>query len=430
MFSVGGLTGGFTPSLIDQQKEDQISKLIDGLFINKENIDIAFDIAKTMESVTLHFMLSDICNAYLKLGTEEGCRKAYKVAQYKEQQRADVRKLFDSIIETCIQIRTPNSIVLAEEIYEDNSKCLALSSHKNDFHMAKAQLEYDYETEVELKKKKSKELDTVFISEEKPVSSVSNIKSLSASLNSSDIQEIRSKDVPLPITEEYIKKSIFYLLQSGELEALCIHLGSLDSLQKSKYFSSTMKFETSWARGEEEMTPLQYACFLGNIDGVKLLIENGASVNDFRNTSDSTQRGSLHFAIDADHFDIALLLLSKGAKDRVASSDTFHAFRKYQLPEEWGGSWTCLSALHMAIIKNSHEVTRELLRTGDAKILVKASGVNSPLHLAARGGDEEMTKLLLSSGANATLNLKDNFGKTPKQVAASKKHDHLLTLLS
>lgn len=90
MFSVGGLTGGFTPSLIDQEKENQISKLIEGLFINEEGIDKAFDIAKTMESsVTLHFMLSDVCNAYLKLGTEEGCKKAYQVAQYKEKQRAE-----------------------------------------------------------------------------------------------------------------------------------------------------------------------------------------------------------------------------------------------------------------------------------------------------------------------------------------------------
>jgi ankyrin repeat protein len=191
-----------------------------------------------------------------------------------------------------------------------------------------------------------------------------------------------------------------------------------------------MKFETQWAVGEEEMKPLQYACFLGNIAGVQVLLEHGASVNDFGNTSDSTQRGSIHFALDADHSNIALLLLEKGTKDRLASCEIFHALRKYKLPTEFYGSWTCLSALHMAIIKNLPEVVDKLLTAGDAKIAEKASGNNSCLHLAARDGNEAMIKLLLSHGAKVVLGVKDQFGKTPRDVAIANKHDHLKELLT
>lgn len=373
MFSdaVGRLPGPFKPSLADEEKETQIAKLIEGLFINEEKVDQAFEIAKTMESsVTFHFMLSDVCYAYLKLGTESGCKRAYHVAQHKEKQQANVYKLFDAIIKACILLKTVESITLAEDIYTDNAKCLELSPNKNDFHRVKTQIEHSTKTN---------------------------------------------------------EQKNFNSLESSALESLRIQLGGFDALQKSKYFSSTMKFSSSWARGEEEMTPLQYACFLGNIEDVKLLIEQGASVNDFRDTSDTTQRSSLHFAIDAGHAPIALLLLSKGAKDRVASCDTFHALTKYRLPKEFGGSWTCLSALHMSIIKNWFEVTKALLNTGNAQIKVNASGNLSPLHLAARVGNEEMVKLLLSSGASVSD--KDHCGKTAKEVALNEKHEHLLPLL-
>lgn len=232
------------------------------------------------------------------------------------------------------------------------------------------------------------------------------------------------------LSENDVKEFIFNKIKSGEAKELNECLIALDTLQKSKHLSSSMKFETQWARGEEEMKPLQYACFLGNIEVVKVLLEHGASVNDFGNTSDSTQRGSLHFALDADHSDVALLMLEKGAKDRVASCETFHAFRKYKLPTEWGGSWTCLSALHIAIIKNLPEVVNKLMIVGDGKIAVKASGSNSCLHLAARDGNEAMVKLLLSHGAKSVLGVKDQFGKTPKDVAIANKHDNLVELLT
>lgn len=242
-------------------------------------------------------------------------------------------------------------------------------------------------------------------------------------------QEIRAQKFSFETDVDETKKIIFDSLKSRELKTLQLHLGGLDPLQKSKYFSSTMKFRTSWARGDEEMTPLQYACFLGNFDGARLLIDLGASVNDFGKTSDSSERSSLHFAVDGSHFAIAMLLLSKGAKDRLAFCDTMHAFKNYQLPE-LGSSLKCVSTLHMAIIRNAHELVEALLRSGGADIKMNTGGANSPLHLAARGGDEKMVKLLLSLGAKTSINLKNADDKIPKEVAEFNNHYHLLAMLS
>ncbi len=623
MFSLTCFSGNtaFNPSLVDQQKETLISNLLDRLFIYEEIIDSAFEITKTIESsVSLHFMLSDVCNAYLKLQTEDGCKKAYEVAKFKEQKKANVYKLLDSIIEVCICLKTLESISLAEEIYNDNSESLKYSSHKNDFLMAKEHIEHLHgkikpseksrrsglvaqtsqiiktvAQRIDFPQIKSKEVflpgndadpikesifnslktgDLVSLSQQlscldplqksKYLSSTIKIvipwvggeeevtplqfagflgsieavkllieygasandfrdtsdstqrsslhfaldpdhrdhaffliskakfkkqkeanvyklwdsiiepcirktlesKILTEEIYNDNIEHLhgqnkpteksrrsgmvaqtsqiiktvaqridfpqtKSKEVFLPGNDaDPIKESIFNSLKTGDVVSLSQQLSCLDPLQKSKYFSSTLKIVTPWVGGEEDVTPLQFACFLGSIEAVKLLIEYGASANDFRDTSDSTQRSSLHFAIDSDHLDIALFLISKGAVDRLASCATHHALKKYQLPNEFGGSFSCLSALHMSIIKNWHEVSTELLKNGYSKIEVKASGINSPLHLAARGGDEQMVKLLLSFGAQATLNLKDSSKKTPKEVALGQKHEHLLSLLS
>lgn len=234
------------------------------------------------------------------------------------------------------------------------------------------------------------------------------------------------------LSENDIKKALFNKIKSGKENELNEYLTSFDILQKTKYLSSSMRFVTQWAAGGvEEMKPLQYACFLGNIDAVRVLLKHGASGNDFGDTSDSTQRGSLHFALDANQPQIALLLLEKGVKDEVASCQASHGSSEYQVPKEWGGSnWACLSALHMAIIKNMNEVVERLLSTGAANISEKASGINSCLHLAARSGNEGIIKVLLSFGAKAVLRIKDQYGRTPQDVAIANGHTHLLELLS
>ncbi len=254
-------------------------------------------------------------------------------------------------------------------------------------------------------------------------------QALAQSLNDLDISSHPSKnalqeiDVPkivLPTDEREIKKYIFDSVKNNQLEECEGLLETLEESQKTQVLASTSKFETSWAQGNEDMTPLQYACFSKNLEAVKVLIKHGAQVNDFANTSDSTQRSSIHFAIDANQSDIALYLIAQGARDSLASSETFHAFRFYKLPAEYGGSWTCMSAFHMAIIKDMPEVVEALFRTSSVNVRGKASGNNTALHLAMRKGNEKIVKLLKYKCAKEfedLLAIKNSDAKYPQDIA-------------
>lgn len=407
----------FTPSPGDEARERRISRLINGYFINTQEVDKAYEIAKKMDSSTcLHFMLSDICKAYLKLWTIDGCQKAYEVAKDKQEQRANIRRLLDEIIERCLEIKTAESVALAEDIYEENAKTLTCSLHKNAFHSAMAQLGDSIE-KARKEKSKSRPITKLVV---RPVNVERKIH-----------EPKKVEEKTLQETQKEERNFLFEALRLDQLEKIEIELSQLDPLQKSKLFSSRMKVVSSWVGEEEEMTPLQYACFRGNKKAVELFITQGASVNDMGDTSLSTQRAAIHFAIDANHPDIALLLLEKGAEDpRPASCKKYHGKKEYQLPLEFGSSiHTCLTALHMAIIKYMPEVVEKLLKDGKAEIKEKASGINTCMHLAARTGSEDMVKMLLSYGGRAALQVKNSDGQTPQEIALEYNHGHLADLL-
>lgn len=236
-------------------------------------------------------------------------------------------------------------------------------------------------------------------------------------------QEIDVPKIVFPTDEQEIKKYIFDSIKNNQLEECEALLTTLEASKKTQVLASTSKFETPWAQGNEDMTPLQYACFSKNLDAVKMLIKHGAQVNDFANTSDSTQRASIHFAIDANQSDIALYLIAQGARDRVASCETFHAFRFYKLPAEYGGSWTCLSAFHMAIIKDMPEVVEAIFHTCGVNMMQKASGNNTALHLAMRQGNEKIVEILKSTKEFGNLlTIKNSNGKFPQDIAQENGH--------
>lgn len=215
-----------------------------------------------------------------------------------------------------------------------------------------------------------------------------------------------------PRQEEEAIQVLFNAIRCNEAEILQVAFASLDSLQRSKYFAASLPFESAWARGLEEMTLLQYACFLGHVECVKSLVACRASLSDFRATSNATQRSSLHFAVDGGHAAIALFLLEHGAKDHLAVCEALHGFSKYQLPCEPRTSSTHLSALHISILNNMYDVVETLLTASHEKTLPLASGCNTVLHLAVRTGEEKMVRLLLSHGVSNLWDVKDHQGKT------------------
>lgn len=237
------------------------------------------------------------------------------------------------------------------------------------------------------------------------------------------IPRIGITDVRSAITHEAfarIKKGV------RELEP---YLKMLNPQEKEMLFSSTMKVNSTWVGGNEDMNPLQYACFLGQKDVVALLLDHGAPVNDFGCTSKDTKRASIHFALDAghNHKEIASLLIEKGAKDEMALCTTKYGMERYLIPPFYKESH--LSALHMAIIHNHFEIVKDLVNNKCSDVLALTTGSFSCLHLAARRGNKEMLEFLLSNGAKELVNQKDGFNETPKQVAIDNNHHDLAAIL-
>lgn len=221
----------------------------------------------------------------------------------------------------------------------------------------------------------------------------------------------------LPLLEKDAIQALFNIVKNNEVDSLHSAMASLDSLQRSKYFTARLPFESSWARGLEEMTLLQYACFLGHEECVKSLLASKASLFDYQTASETTYRNSLHFAVDSGHSSIALLLLEHGAKDHLAVCVALHGFRKYHLPSEPRSCFTHLLALHMAVLLNMYEVTEAILIGNKDIIFTHASGNTTALHLAVRNGQDAMIRLLESHGASTLWEFKDFQGKSPRELS-------------
>lgn len=383
------------PALNDQESESFVLKLINGNSLDESKIDQAMQVASNIKSSDVaQAMFSHICNAYLKLQTESGCEKAYEAAKLKlkEQDHEEAYQIYTSVIvESCKRLKTAHSMKLAEKIYNENSDWLKYLSKVDSTHSS----------------------SQICQNQQIHSNSVENVKNISQ------------------LSEDEIKEMIFKQIESGNAHELNEAFLGLDSKQKVKLFSSSMSYSTDWVQGEENMNPLQYACFLGNVEVVKVLLDHGAPVNDADSMYNlSTNRGSIHCALDAGHSQVALLLLERGAKNQLASCTATHGRVSYRLPTEYLYSWTCLYALHMAIVKNMPEVVEKLLTVCTDEIKKRASGYTSCLHLAARDGNETILTLLLSHGAKELLGSKDSFGKTPMDLAIAAKHENLAKLLT
>lgn len=83
--------------------------------------------------------------------------------------------------------------------------------------------------------------------------------------------------------------------------------------------------------------------------------------------------------------------------------------------------------LHAACASGQVEIARLLLEAG-ADVNARQHGGYTPLHEAAGRGDEELARVLVERGADPSLRLDD--GKTPLELAAEKGHEGIAELLS
>ena len=146
-------------------------------------------------------------------------------------------------------------------------------------------------------------------------------------------------------------------------------LGRLDRLKQCLRDATAIN-----SRSKDGFTALHFACFFGQPESARLLIENGAAVDAV--AANPTQVMPLHSAASARNLEAARLLLDHGAPGIVNARQQ--------------GGW-------------------------------------APIHAAAQNGDRAMVELLLKHRADPKLANDD--GKTPAVVAREKGHEEIAALL-
>ncbi|MFV0340981.1 MAG: hypothetical protein ACK5MA_10235 [Parachlamydiaceae bacterium] len=97
-------------------KKEEVDLLIRGNNPSEENIDKAYEIAKSIEVyLDRIYAISDVSVAYTKLKTVDAFRKAYQ-ATLSVSNQIDVKKFLEQLTEKCLELSSYESTDLAREI--------------------------------------------------------------------------------------------------------------------------------------------------------------------------------------------------------------------------------------------------------------------------------------------------------------------------
>jgi len=162
------------------------------------------------------------------------------------------------------------------------------------------------------------------------------------------------------------------------------------------------------------LTPLHVAAAEGNVQAVKLLLENGGDVNS-RTGGGQTP---LHLAAYAGRIDVAELLLEKGADVNAKDTQTIIVHEDMRtLFGDYSGVAHGWTPLHYAVA-GGDALTAMLLLMHGADVNARSWEGVTPLHIAASLGDAEIIKVLLENGADP--NVRDRNGETALDIARKK----------
>ena len=211
-------------------------------------------------------------------------------------------------------------------------------------------------------------------------------------------------------------ETCFELLQAGDADGLRrilqqdpAHSEARDSAGVSLLMHSLYRGRRDLAEliaSKKEALDIFEAAALGRLDRLKQCLPDAASAINSRSKDGFT---ALHFACFFGQPDAARLLLEHGAAvDAVAANPTQ------------------VMPLHSAASSRNLEAARLLLERG-APVNARQQAGWVPIHAAAQNGDRPMVELLLQHGADRKL--VNDQGKTSAMVAREKGHAEIATRL-
>ena len=211
-------------------------------------------------------------------------------------------------------------------------------------------------------------------------------------------------------------ETCFALLQAGDADGLRrilqqdpAHSEARDSAGVSLLMHSLYRGRRDLAEliaSKKEALDIFEAAALGRLDRVQQCLRDARSAINSRSKDGFT---ALHFACFFGQPDAARLLIENGAAvDAVATNPTQ------------------VMPLHSAASSRNLEAARLLLERG-APVNARQQAGWVPIHAAAQNGDRPMVELLLQHGADPKR--ANDQGKTSAMVAREKGHAEIATLL-
>ena len=206
--------------------------------------------------------------------------------------------------------------------------------------------------------------------------------------------------------EDYRKPTLLYRIAKKEIIipnhlSLSLIIKFLNFQKHNKNFKEIdrVNYKDDW-----NWTPLHWASKTGNLEVLKLLIENKAKLE----AKDFDSYTPLHLAAQHGHPEIAKVLIEKGAdlNAKVESGNT---------------------PLHLAA-QNGHPEIAKVLIENKANLEAKDFDSYTPLHLAAQNGHPEIAKVLIENGADLNTIGEGNY--TPFHMALIKGDLDLAKLLN
>ena len=210
-------------------------------------------------------------------------------------------------------------------------------------------------------------------------------------------------------------KHCFELLQAGDADGLRRLLEETPGVADARDASGVSLLMQTLYRGQRDLAEgiagrkreldIFEAASLGRADRVSECCGDADAVNSHSKDGFT----ALHFACYFGQTEAARLLLEKGAKvDAVAAKATL------------------VMPLHSAASARNLEAARLLIEYG-APVNARQQAGWVPIHAAAQNGDHEMVDLLLKHGADSAI--ANDAGKTAAMVAREKGHGEIADLL-